>query len=161
MPLATTAQSSCTGSRQNRPSGSILPPSAASDRTLIITAYPLRPLSLAVLRSDEQGFNEDSSMTNSSHLILAVALIMLGSCGRAPPLTKAEDQRIDQPMARAKAEQDRTYHARTQGQAIGLESRETPPIVVAGVRQIPRANLGQHSPPEMEIPPSSGNTLAP
>ena len=100
-------------------------------------------------------------MAYSSHLILAVALIMLGSCGRTPPLTTAEDQRIDQPMARAKAEQDRKYHARTQGQAIALESRETPPIVVAGVRQIPRANLGQHSPPEIEIPPSSGNTLAP
>lgn len=104
-------------------------------------------------------------MTNSSHLTLAVAIIMLSSCGEAPPLTKAEDQRTDQPMARAKAEEDRMYHGQTQGQAIALElpqerSHETPPIVVAGVRPLPQANLGQHSPPEIEIPPSSGNLPA-
>jgi hypothetical protein len=116
--------------------------------------------------NDGQDGNKDSTMRYSSHLILAVAMITLGSCGRAPALTKAEDQRIDQPMARANAEQDRTNRARTHKQAIALElpqerSNDMAPIIVAGARPLPRDNLGQHPPPEIQIPLASGNVPAP
>jgi uncharacterized protein YqfA (UPF0365 family) len=112
-------------------------------------------------RIDASECNKDSSMRYSSHLILAVATIALISCGKAPALTEAEDQPVDQPVAQAKAEQDRAYDALVQGQEIALEqerarSREAPPIVVAGAPEIRPTELGQQSPRESRIPASSG-----
>jgi hypothetical protein len=46
-----------------------------------------------------------------SPLAIAMGLIMLGSCGKPPPLTKAENERVDRAMAKVEAEQDRTDRA--------------------------------------------------
>jgi len=104
-------------------------------------------------------------MRYSTCSILAVGTITLCSCDRAPPLTTAEDQRIDRSKVQESADQDRTDRAQTHKQALAVELQQgrlsnTTPITVAGVRAIPQNNPRPHFPPEIQIPPSSGNILA-
>ena len=90
-------------------------------------------------------------MRYSSHFLLAASIFTLGSCGKPPPLTTAEDQRIDQAMSRVQAEQNRTDRAEIHKQAEAAESQrndlaDSTPVLETSARPI-RPNIPrQHFP---------------
>lgn len=93
----------------------------------------------------------------SSRLAMAMSLIMLASCGK-PPVSQAENDRIDEAMARVKVEQDRTDQAEVQKQAsAAAELREERSVYATPGRQIQPYEPAQHFPANVrpQLPPGS------
>jgi hypothetical protein len=117
-------------------------------------------------RPDPLTENEDSNVRNYPYyLVLAVGAIALGSCGKAPPLTAAENQRVDQAMERVEAEQVRTDKVERQKRIAAAEQQkqrliDAAPVIEVQGHPIAQENLGQHPPPNIQSPPSSGNRIA-
>jgi hypothetical protein len=90
-------------------------------------------------------------------LTMAMSLLMLAACGK-PPVSQAENDRIDEAMARVKIEQDRTDQAEVLKQAgAAAEGREERSVYATPVRQIHPNTPAQHFPANIrpQLPPGS------
>lgn len=81
---------------------------------------------------------------------MAAGTLALAACGQAPPATAADDQRVDQAMAKVKTEQDRTDQVEAQKQRTAVEllnrqSSNTTPVFEAPIRPIPSAVPGHYA----------------
>lgn len=97
---------------------------------------------------------------------MAVGMTTLASCGQSPPLTAAEDQRIDQAMARVKAEQDRTDRAESQKRTIAYErlskpSSDAAPASKMRIRPIQPVVVRDHVPAEIRTASPRGTAEPP
>lgn len=93
-----------------------------------------------------------------SCVLVAVGMLALASCGKSPPLTAAENLRVDRAMIRVKAEQDRTDGVQRQRQAAVLAAlKQRPgdemPIAKMPSRDVQQHNLGQRGPAENLVHP--------
>jgi len=104
-------------------------------------------------------------MRYSPNFVLAVGMIALSSCGKAPPLATAEDLQNDQAVAQVTGDQELTLRAQTNNQTIAAEpqqerlSSDTIPVIEVRGRPHQQSNRKQYLPPEIQILTPPGNTI--